>query len=166
MCKVDSASVLRCGEKVYLAICFFIVLSFAKGKLINIIQTQENTRMIKLITAASMLVATSIVSVGAAIASPPHTTVSGQPAAWRFGESQTIQTKPTVQPTTGTQDSKPQAAADKGEVKSIDVQPPAASVSRSNSCTGDAASATPPVVNNPHHLRNVVWRNARMACTQ
>lgn len=121
--------------------------------------------MSKLITAASMLVATSIVSVGAAIASPPHTTVSGQPAAWGFGESQTIQTKPTVQPTTGTQDSKPQAAADKGEVKSIDVQS-SAPVPRSNACTGDAASATPPVVNNRNHLRNVVWRNARMACTR
>jgi hypothetical protein len=121
--------------------------------------------MNQLITAASMLVATSIVSVGAAIASPTHTTVSGQPATWKFGQSLTIQTKPTVQPTTETQDSKPQAAVDKGEVKSVG-ESPATPVSRSNSCTGEAASATPPVVNNPHHLRNVVWRNARMACTR
>ena len=122
--------------------------------------------MNRLITAASMLVATSIVSVGAAIASPPHTTVSGQPAAWGFRESRTIQKiKPMVQPTSDAQDSKPQAAVDKGEVKSID-ESPVAPVSQSNSCTGDAASAKPPVVNNPHHLRNVVWRNARMACTR
>lgn len=120
--------------------------------------------MNRLITAASMLVATSIVSVGAAIANP--ITVSGQPAIWKFGQSRTIQARPVVQPTPDAQDSKPQAAVDKGEVKLIDVQPPAAPVSRSNSCTGDAASATPPVVNNPHHLRNVVWRNARMACTR
>lgn len=120
--------------------------------------------MNKLITAASMLVATSIVSVGAAIASP--ITVSGQPAIWRFSQSRTVQTKPTAQPVTEAQDPKPQAAADKGEVKSIDVQSPAAPVSRSSSCTGDAASAKPPVVNNPHHLRNVIWRNARMTCTR
>ncbi|BAU15966.1 hypothetical protein LEP3755_65330 (plasmid) [Leptolyngbya sp. NIES-3755] len=119
--------------------------------------------MNQLITAASMLVATSIVSVGAAIASP--LTVSGQPAVWRFGQSRTIQAKPIAQPTLDTQDSKPQAAVDKGEVKSID-EAPAAPISQSNSCRGDAASATPPVVNNPHHLRNVVWRNARMACTR
>lgn len=100
---------------------------------------------------------------GAAIASP--ITVSGQPAIWRFGQSQTIQTKPMVQPTSDAQDVKPQTAVDKGEVKSIDVQSPAP-VPRSNSCRGDAASAKPPVVNNPHHLRNVMWRNARMACTR
>ncbi len=115
--------------------------------------------MNKLITAASMFVATSIVSMGAAIASP--ITVSGQPAIWRFDQSRTIQTKPMVQPT-----SDAQAAVGKGEVKSINVQSPAAPISRSSSCTGDAASAKPPVVNNPHHLRNVMWRNARMACTQ
>lgn len=121
--------------------------------------------MNQLITAASMLVATSIVSFGTAIASPLHTTVSGQPAAWRLDQSRTIQTKPMVQPTSDVQDIKPQAAVDKGEVKLTD-EAPAAPVSQSNSCTGDAASATPPVVNNPHHLRNVVWRNARMACTR
>jgi hypothetical protein len=121
--------------------------------------------MNQLITAASMLVATSIVSVGAAIASPTHTTVSGQPAAWRFGQSWTIHTKPTVQPTSDAQDSNLQGAVDKSEVKSVG-ESPAAPVSRSNSCTGEAASATPPVVNNPHHLRNVVWRNARMACSR
>lgn len=32
-------------------------------------------------------------------------------------------------------------------------------------CTGDAAKATPPVPNNPTHLRNVIWRNMRAMCT-
>ncbi|PSB15065.1 hypothetical protein C7B65_25340 [Phormidesmis priestleyi ULC007] len=33
-------------------------------------------------------------------------------------------------------------------------------------CTGDAARSTPPVVNYPTHIRNVVWRNMRAVCQQ
>jgi hypothetical protein len=33
-------------------------------------------------------------------------------------------------------------------------------------CTGDAARSTPPVVNYPTHIRNVVWRNVRAICQQ
>jgi len=33
-------------------------------------------------------------------------------------------------------------------------------------CTGDAARSTPPVVNYPTHIRNVVWRNTRAICQQ
>lgn len=33
-------------------------------------------------------------------------------------------------------------------------------------CTGDAARSTPPVVNRPTHIRNVVWRNVRAICQQ
>jgi len=35
-----------------------------------------------------------------------------------------------------------------------------------NKCKGDAARATPPVVNYPTHIRNVVWRNTRAMCLQ
>ena len=35
-----------------------------------------------------------------------------------------------------------------------------------NKCQGDAARATPPVVNYPTHIRNVVWRNTRAMCLQ
>lgn len=31
-------------------------------------------------------------------------------------------------------------------------------------CKGDANRSTPPVVNNPTHIRNIVWRNMRMQC--
>ncbi len=34
------------------------------------------------------------------------------------------------------------------------------------SCRGDAAYSTPPVVNNPTHIRNVVWKNMRAMCLQ
>ena len=34
------------------------------------------------------------------------------------------------------------------------------------SCTGDAAHSKPPVVNNPTHIRNVVWKNMREICLQ
>ncbi len=33
-------------------------------------------------------------------------------------------------------------------------------------CSGDAAHAEPPVVNNPTHIRNVIWRNTRAMCLQ
>lgn len=33
-------------------------------------------------------------------------------------------------------------------------------------CTRDAAHSTPPVVNYPTHIRNVVWRNVRAICQQ
>ena len=33
-------------------------------------------------------------------------------------------------------------------------------------CTGDAVRSTPPVVNYPTHVRNVVWRNMRAMCQQ
>lgn len=33
-----------------------------------------------------------------------------------------------------------------------------------NACKGDARSSTPPVLNYPTHLRNVVWRNTRTLC--
>lgn len=33
-------------------------------------------------------------------------------------------------------------------------------------CKGDAARATPPIPNNPTHIRNVVWRNMRAMCLQ
>lgn len=33
-------------------------------------------------------------------------------------------------------------------------------------CKGVAARATPPVVNYPTHIRNVVWRNVRAMCLQ
>jgi hypothetical protein len=33
-------------------------------------------------------------------------------------------------------------------------------------CTGDAARSTPPVVNNPTHIRDVVWKNMRAICLQ
>jgi hypothetical protein len=33
-------------------------------------------------------------------------------------------------------------------------------------CYGDALRATPPVVNYPTHIRNVVWRNMRAMCAQ
>ncbi|PSB34919.1 hypothetical protein C7B82_01750 [Stenomitos frigidus ULC18] len=33
-------------------------------------------------------------------------------------------------------------------------------------CTGDLAHLTPPVVNNPTHIRNVVWKNMRAVCLQ
>ena len=33
-------------------------------------------------------------------------------------------------------------------------------------CTGDAAHSTPPIVNYPTHVRNIVWRNTRAICQQ
>jgi len=33
-------------------------------------------------------------------------------------------------------------------------------------CKGDAARATPPIPNNPTHIRNVIWRNMRAMCLQ
>lgn len=33
-------------------------------------------------------------------------------------------------------------------------------------CKGDAARATPPIPNYPHHIRNVVWRNTRAMCLE
>lgn len=32
------------------------------------------------------------------------------------------------------------------------------------SCKGEANRAVPPVVNNPTHIRNIVWRNMRTQC--
>lgn len=126
------------------------------------------TYMEKVITAASTLVVTSVVSVSAAIASPMYTTTSGQPAAWKFGQPQTnaVPTNPVVQPAANTRNNKPNDTPDKGEVKSIEAQTPAPVMPAANRCTGDARFANPPVVNNPHHVRNVVWRNMRAMCVR
>lgn len=35
-----------------------------------------------------------------------------------------------------------------------------------NKCKGDAARATPPVVNYPTHIQNIVWRNTRAKCLE
>jgi hypothetical protein len=110
------------------------------------------------ITVAATLFVSSFVAVGSAIANPAHMTVSGAPASWRSNQTQQVQ--PSENNST-----KPVDARDKQEVKPIEgqVSIPTADTTQ---CTGDAKSSTPPVVNNTHHIRNVVWRNMRMACTR
>ena len=49
-------------------------------------------------------------------------------------------------------------------VKLIDAQVPA--VPKANQCTGDARVSKPPIVNYPHHIRNVVWRNMQAMCVK
>lgn len=121
--------------------------------------------MKKVIALTSTLFAASIVSVGAAIASPASVTTSGQPAAWKASEAQPnfAPANPASQ-TSGANQNKPIDARDTGEVKLIDAQVPA--VLKTNQCTGDARFSKPPVVNYPHHIRNVVWRNMRAMCVK
>lgn len=120
--------------------------------------------MKKIIALASTLLATSVVSVGAAIASPANLTTSGQPAAWKIRETQSNSApgSSVSQPSNVNQE-KPVDVRDKEEVKAINAPIPAVSPV-ANQCTGDARFSTPPVVNNPHHVRNVVWRNMRAMC--
>ncbi len=110
--------------------------------------------MKKVTALVSAIFATSVVSMSAAIASPTDLTTSGQPASWKV-----IRTQPSATIRNQLVD-----VRDKGEVKSIETQAPAATTPTANRCIGDAKFATPPVVNNPHHLRNVVWRNMRAMC--
>jgi hypothetical protein len=119
--------------------------------------------MKKVIALTSTLFAASIISVAAAIASPTSVTTSGQPAAWKTSETQpnSAPANPVSQPS-GANQNQPVDAPDKREVKSIDAQ--VLAVPRANQCTGDARFSNPPVVNNPHHIRNVVWRNMRAMC--
>lgn len=120
--------------------------------------------MKKIIALASTLFAASVVSVGAAIASPANLTTSGQPAAWKIRETQSNSApgSSVSQPSNVNQE-KPVDVRDKEEVKEIGTPTPAVSPV-ANQCTGDARFAKPPVVNNPHHVRNVVWRNMRAMC--
>lgn len=108
--------------------------------------------MKKLIALASTLFATSVVSVGAAVANPASGT-----------QPNSAPVNPIVQPSEVTPE-QPVDTRDKTEVKSIDAPVPSVSPSTANQCVGDARFATPPVVNNPHHIRNVVWRNMRSLC--
>lgn len=127
----------------------------------------RRTYIRKAITAASAMIVTFVVSVSAAaIASPTHTTTSGQPAVWKFGQTQmnAAPKNPVAQPAVRSQNSKPNDTRREGEVKSIKAQAPSPVTAAAKRCTGDARFANPPVVNNPHHVRNVVWRNMRMMC--
>lgn len=109
------------------------------------------------IAIAATLFATSLVSVGSALASPANVTVSGAPAFWRSNQVQ----RNSVQ----LPEAKPVDVRDKQEAKPIAEQPPAMT-STGFKCTGDARFSKPPVPNYPQNLRNVMWRILRQNCVR
>ncbi len=125
--------------------------------------------MQKIIAAVSLLIAGSIVSVSPAIGSPTSFTTSNPPTTLKRNQLQAnnAPVNPVGQPTVNNQNSQPENIPKERDMESmIEAQATAATRSGANQCRGDARFENPPVVNNPHHIRNVVWRNMRTICAK
>ncbi|BAU15824.1 hypothetical protein LEP3755_63890 (plasmid) [Leptolyngbya sp. NIES-3755] len=106
----------------------------------------------------AVLATASIFSTSSAIATSSNTlTTSGMPHAWQNAlDRNVLQSSKTAQSIDQSKTSVSQT--------STGAKPQFTNPVKSTKCSGDAARSTPPVVNNPTHIRNVIWRNMRARC--
>jgi len=108
----------------------------------------------------AVLATASIFSTSSAIASSSSNmlTTSGMPHAWQNALDRNIlQSSKTAQSIAQSKTSVSQV--------STGAKPQSTNPVKPTKCKGDAARSTPPVVNNPTHIRNVIWRNMRAMCS-
>jgi hypothetical protein len=116
--------------------------------------------MKQFILATSTLAVLATASIFSAIASSSSNTLttSGMPHAWQNAPDRNVlQSSKTAQPIDQSKTSVSQA--------STGAKPQSTNPVKSTKCKGDAVRSTPPVVNNPTHIRNVIWRNMRAMCS-